>query len=516
MTSDVKDLVQYIPAALFNPSQGGAGVYIKYHALRNSAPKLLRYTPEYSHIDTPDRELLVVSHSNRVDNVRPLNEGFDEFVSLSPLHLTARDSGMQWGMMNYLQNLNPKYNHHFMDAYKDIPNRVKIISDSGGFQLSRGSISFINPEKLATWYSTTCDIGMALDVPLGREGSSKFLKESGRIQKKNNEKMLETFAKLNSKTKLMNVLHGLSEEEHEVYHKIVFEPTVDKLAIGGVYHSSLVTSTKLLYNMMFESDIGKHYNHIHILGVFNNKILPIYYWIFKLANERRKTPILMTSDSSTAIQQAVAKAYFACNDYDQPYQFQKLGITNQTGHLASRRLTSPHRTLNCGCPVCSAIKYTDIFTFFSGQAINSIMTYHNNYQMSKYTNYMNEMLQKLDFIQYRDLVARQIGKRAARDTLDALDYVNHAHKNGLKSANSRFNHYFRNLFSFTKDSFEEEKTRIKRDAFLETVLKKYHTYHKTGESPETVKIILENKVGNLAQKSSSSNVKGKIRVKKRS
>ena len=126
------------------------------------------------------------------------------------------------------------------------------------------------------------------------------------------------------------------------------------------------------------------------------------------------------------------------------------------------------------------------------------------------------MLQKLDFVQYRDLVARQIGKRAARDTLDALDYVNHAHKNGLKSANSRFNHYFRNLFSFTKDSFEEEKTRIKRDAFLETVLKKYQTYHKTGEAPETVKIILDEKVGNLAQKSSSSNVKGKIRVKKRS
>jgi len=515
MTSKIKDLVQYIPAALFNFSHCGAGIYIRYHSLRNDPPKLLGYTPEYTHIDTPDRELLIVAQANRISNIRPLNEGFDEFISLSPLHLTARDSGMQWGMMNYLQNLNPKYNHHFMDAYKNIPNRVQIISDSGGFQLSRGSISFIDPEKLATWYSTTCDVGMTLDVPLGREGSSKYLKESAIIQKKNNEKILDTFAKLNSKTKLMNVLHGLSEEEHERYHKIVHEPSVDKLAIGGVYHSSLVTSTKLLYNLMFESDIGPQYKHVHILGVSNNKILPIYYWIFKLLNERSKTPVLMTSDSSTAIQQAVAKTFFMAHEYDQPYLFQKLGTSYQTGHLPSRQLSSPHRTLNCCCPVCSAIKYTDVFTFFTGQAVNSALTYHNNWQMSRYTNYMNEMVQKLDFEQYRDLVARQIGKRAARDTLDALDFVNHAHKKGVKSANSRFNHYFRNLFSFSEDSSEEKQTKVKRDEFLSSVLQKYRDYHKTGKSLETVKIILEKKVGNLGQASKSSNSKlKKIRVKK--
>jgi len=461
------------------------------------------YTPEYTHIDTPDRELLIVSNGNRAENIRPLGEGYDEFVALAPFHLVSKDSGMQWGMMNYLQNLNPKYNHHFMDAYQNIKGRIQIISDSGGFQLSRGAISFINPEELATWYSSTCDIGMALDVPLGREGSSKFLKDSGRVQKKNNVKMLETFAKLNSKTKLMNVLHGLSEEEHELYHKITFEPTVDKLAIGGVYHSSLVGSTKMIYNLMFNSDIGKYYKHIHILGVFNNKILPIYYWIFKLANEKSKTPILMTSDSSTAIQQAVAKTFFISHNYDQPYLFEKLGTTFQTGHLPSRLISSPFRTLNCACPVCAAIKYTDVFTFFTGQAINSTLIYHNNWQMCKYTNFMNEMLQKLDFAQYRDLVARQIGKRAARDTLDALDFVNHAHKHGLKAANGRFSYYFRNLFSFAEEPTKKEDTE-KRDTFLETVLQKYHLYHKTGEAPETVKIELEKKVGNLAQKSGKS------------
>jgi hypothetical protein len=511
----IKDLVQYIPAALFNPAHSGTGVYIKYHALRNEPPKLLKYKTEYTHLDTPDRELLLVNDNNRLGNTRPLDEGFDEFVSFSPMHLSSKDSGMKWGMMNYLQNLNPKYNHHFMDAYKDIPDRVKIISDSGGFQLSRGSVSFINPEKLAIWYSTTCDVGMTLDVPLGREGSSKYLKESGKIQKKNNEKMLETFSKLNSPTKLMNVLHGLNESEYELYHKIVYEPTVDKLAIGGVYHSSLVTSTKLIYNLMFESDIGKHYNHVHILGVFNNKILPIYYWIFKLANEKRKKPILLTSDSSTAIQQAVAKTYFMAHNYDEPYQFQKLGTTFQTGHLPSRVISSPFRTLNCCCPVCAALKYTDLFTFCTGQAINSALTYHNNWQFSRYTNFMNEMLQKLDFEQYRDLVARQIGKRASRDTLDALDFVNHAHKHGLKSAHSRFHHYFRNLFSFSKELAEEKTIKKKRDEFLVTVFDKYNKYHKTGKAPETVKIMLDKKVGNLAQKSTSSNKKAKkISIKK--
>jgi len=523
----MRDVYQFIPAAICPKEHGSNGIYVKYHAFREVAPYCRMYTPWGIWIDTPDRELFIVGDAAKEGNVRPLNENYDEFISLSPLHMTAQDLNIKWGMVNYLQNTNPTYDHNYMEKYSEMPEgkrKFKIMSDSGGFQLGRGSINFINPKELAHWYHKNCDVGMSMDIPTGVHTDRSLLKTAAKIQRMNNDQMYGILKGLNSKTEIMNVIHGLNAKEQIEYHKAVFDPKFDRVSIAGMYRRSIFHATNLVYNLMF-SDVGKHYSHVHILGVFNNKILPVYIWMFKMLNEKRKNPILMTSDASTAIQQALARCYLLLTEYDQSYHFQKLGLSNQTGHLPSRNIPSPFRTLSCACPVCSVVKYTDVFSFFKGRAVIDALTMHNMWQMSQYGDYMNTMSQQLDYKNYRDLVARQVGKRANRDTLDALDFIQHAGGGNSDKAEKKFSHYSGGKIKqyssgglFSDEVVEEEESATSaadKNKRLEEIFETYRVYHKTGIAPKTVKIQLEKKVGNLGHKSGSSHVKGKIRIKKR-
>ena len=521
-----KDIYQFIPAAICPKEHGSNGIYVKYHPFREVAPYRKLYTPQGIWIDTPDRELYIVSDAGREGNTRPLNENYDEYISLSPLHLTANDLNIKWSMVNYLQNTNKEYDHNYMEKYSSLPEgdrKFKIMSDSGGFQLGRGSINFINPEELAHWYHKNCDVGMSMDIPTGVHTDRSLLKTSAKIQQMNNNQMKGILKGLNSKTEIMNVIHGLNEKEQVEYHKAIFDPDLKKVSIAGMYRRSIFHATDLVYKLMF-SDVGKHYDQVHILGVFNNKILPVYIWMFKLLNKSSKTHKLMTSDASTAIQQALSRTYLLITEYDQSYYYQHLGLTNQRGHAKSINIPSAFRTLNCCCPVCSAVKYTDVFSFFHGRALIDALTIHNMWQMCQYGDYMNTMAQSLDFKDYRELVKRQIGKRAPRDTLDALDFVQNAYIGGVDKAEKKFSIYAGNTVKqyqtnslFGDSAAGEAETAFvaaDRNHKLEEIFETYRVYHKTGKAPKTVKVQLVKKVGNLAHKSGSSNKKGKKMRKK--
>jgi hypothetical protein len=489
----VKPIYQFVPAGIFPKAEGSCGIYVKHHPLKDVVPHIISYHPSYTHIDTPDRELLIVADAGHNNNIRPLDQNFDSFISLSPTHLTASDTGLKWCMTNYIQNVSTKYDHNFMDTFRRLPedtNRVKILSDSGGFQLGRGNISFIDPERLAVWYHHNSDIGMSLDIPIGSKGKRKFLKDTAKIQRANNRTILDIFKEKNSATELMNVVHGLTYEEQQAYHETVFEQSVHRMSMAGIYHKSIVEAVSLVHNFIM-SDAGKHYNHVHLLGMFSNKILPVFIWQFKRFNDYYGRHILMTSDATTAIQQAIARVNILSTDHDEQYKFQKLGLIHQTGHMASRNIQSCHRTLNCSCPSCSAVKYKDVYSFINGRTVTAALIFHNMWQMSQYGSFMSQMAQQLSFKDYESLVVRQIGKRASRDTVDALRFAEECMNGGIKKATQKYSFYFRSLFTgnFTSMLDETVKEPPKTNTeYLKKLFSKYQKYHKYGITHKTLKI----------------------------
>ena len=519
----MKELYRFCPAAIYPKTHCSSGIYVKYHAFNDKPVKLKLYTSNYTWIDCPDRELLIVNDAAHTSSCRPLNENFDEFIALSPLHLTARDMGLKWGMINYIQNLNESQNHNFMDVYSHLTKEQRsfnILSDSGGFQLGRGNISFVNPEHLAQFYHKNADVGMSLDLPIGNKGDRTLLAPSAEIQKQNNRIMLKTFKAANSKTRLMNVVHGLSYEEQQAYHATVFEPACKSFSMAGVYHSSILEAVQGVYKFCFNKDIAKQYNHIHLLGIFNNKLLPAVIYMAKMYNEQYGK-MLFTSDVSTAIQQSLARTYLLISEPDEPYHYQQFGLSHQLGHKPSRNLRSSFRTLSCCCPSCAAIKYTDVYTFFTGRALVDALTMHNTWTMNQYAEYLTQMVQQLDLKDYKELIRRQIGTRAKRDTLDALSFLDYAQSHGLKAAERHYSIYFpaKHTQTITGSLFASmertEDTVGKRTAYMEKVFARYKKYFKTGIAPKTVKIQLEKKQGSVAYRSKSMSNGKRLTLRKR-
>jgi len=468
----------YIPAGIFHPSHGGLGAYVRYHKPKLGGIVVKQMAPGYIWLDTPDRELLLTANTHHKQSVVPTQ--FDEFVNLSLSHADSSvDLDFDMYMTNYTQHKGKKVgNPEIRRTVGRKEGQPIIVADSGGFQIAVGRETWIDPSDLTQWYNKNVDLGMVLDIPI-RFQDNDLVKRCAYVQKANTDFMLR---EKSNNLELINIFHGINDADVTAYRDICEVDGVDRLAIGGAYwFGALGAIDRVLFYILN----GKKYKHYHILGVMN-----ILHVVLYMRIASKGFAPLITSDSSTHLQNAVTKGYLF-----QPFishQFKPIDIGDKENFPA------PHNHLPCVCPVCSTIKYADVLRILSGNLAAFLLMTHNMYVTNRYLKGMHSIIQTATTRELKELMGFQFKSRnqfVADETLRGLDFIDLVQQEGLETARSRYAFYMKGLkiapvapnklldnagnsFSRDNEMLVDKQSQAEYIQRISKVVEAYERYHK--------------------------------------
>ena len=433
-----KGTFHYIPSGVFYENHSGIGIYVKYKPKRTSKSITIKeYNSTHVWLQCPDRDIVLVYKMHQ-DHVW-IPSDFDEYVHCAPTHLrTSYTQDLPGYMINYHQqegkglHKSPRYRRNGLGIGEREPY---IISDSGGFQIISGIADFINPKELALWYNDNVDMGMVLDLPLNLLDTS-YLKRVAKIQKANTDMMLEN---LSDKVSLLNIYHGLTDEGYRAYANIVKDERIDRLAISSSYLLTTLKAVDRVANIISEHPDYKQY---HILGVSNILQVILFMRMGALGIAE-----YLTSDSSSWIQNGVAKKYIVNASPSEVFKVIEFGD--------KENFPNPYSLLPCTCPVCSAIKYSDVLRTLGGTVTPFLVCYHNFWMYNNYFQQMEYYTQTLDTVDLKDLMQWQFkGKHPtiANESIRGLDYLDSVVELGVKEARKKYRPYLSTLSGLKADT----------------------------------------------------------------
>lgn len=446
----------FVAAATLYRNFGGIGAYIKYKGGPTNKITIKEQSNTHVWFVCPDREIVIVRNNHFIGQAfYPWADSFDAYVDFTLFHDdTSKGIGIEYIMTNYAHSAGSKNSR--LPCTLEQHERIQVLSDSGGLQLARGVKDVIHPKTLIEFYNNNADAGMVLDLPLFFSDPA-IAKKAALQQKKNVQVMLD-----NSKgVELINIFHGQTIEEREMFRSIVETPQINRVAIGGIANRMPVSAT----NAICETLGGKQkYKQYHVLGIYTAELVPL---MVKLANSGLDVHI--TSDSTSHIQSASNKAYHF--QFDVYHNMKRIAI----GNRASFENTC--RTLPCQCPVCSTIKYMDILGFGSHRYVMELLSIHNAYEMMRYAKGLEEFCLNHTSKDYNRLVEQHVRKSSMNAEMrGALDFIDLYAAKGLKAAQNKYGKHLNNrkttevvvnrsLFS-TEDPVQDRDEDRKKAAIL--------------------------------------------------
>lgn len=418
----------WIPAGINYKRDGGTGIFIKYGRYPNKVIVRER-GPGYVWLQCPDRELIVTSNLHYAHGFYPMASNFDEYVHLGIFndHLFA-DAAPEFFMVNYTSEIGKEHSSHRTRTIRKTDG-VKIVSDSGGYQLFQQRLEYLDPVEIVRWYNDNADIGIVLDIPSGLTLTEDY-RRLGQIQRNNTELMVQNKA---DSLELMNIVHGPTSEIRNVFRGLVERPDITRLAIGGAYMGTVLNSIDYLYNEMHASDL--EYTQYHVLGVSN----PLQVILLMRMAAKGFAP-LITSDSSTFLQHGIAKSYFTFTQVHETFGF--VGCGDNNGYQPSVAACLP-----CSCPVCSALKYADALYSVNSNSITQVFLYHNIFAMRQYFDAMSDLCATLETRDLKDLLKKQLtsGRSGYEEAIRGIDYIDVIQQEGVAAARKRYKFYLTNL-----------------------------------------------------------------------
>lgn len=416
------DGFSFVAAATLFKNFGGLAVYVKYKKSSSRKIKVKQITSNFMWVTCPDREIIIQRNTYDTSAFVPHGESFDECLDLSLFNdYTLHQLGIEYVMTNFAHSTKTKNSRVLSKIEED--KRATVLSDSGGLQLARGVSGLIHPIDLMNFYNNNVDAGMVLDFPLFLlDADEALLKRAAKLQKKHNEIML----KHSNGVELINIFHGHSLHQRQMFRGIVETPYITRCAIGGLYQHSLLTGTNIIFDLILN---GVKYKQYHTLGIFSTLYLPV---LVKLANSGWKPHI--TSDSTSHIQSAVLKLYhFQFDIFD---RMLRLSIGNRES------IENTYKVLPCQCAVCSTIKYTDILGFGDNKFSTELLAIHNAIEMVRYTKQLQEACRHMTDKEYAKLALSQLkGHKGIKDLQQTLDFISMVNNYGLKAARKKYTHY---------------------------------------------------------------------------
>jgi Queuine tRNA-ribosyltransferase len=157
-----------------------AHAYVKFGKPKH-AMGLERHNSRLSVIYLPDRTIHIVVKTAR-DKLLPNQLGITDFDQIVPL--ISLDAPTDPILL-----INPYHATNSFDINSK-PFGKKIIVDSGGFQMLRGTTEFVNPDDLLTFYNKFGDICMPLDLPLPANVEPYYFDAVTKMMRANDQYML--------------------------------------------------------------------------------------------------------------------------------------------------------------------------------------------------------------------------------------------------------------------------------------------------------------------------------------
>ena len=419
------DGYRYMPAGISNGYYGGLMMYIRYGLSKTPSKIVVKQrNTRMVWIICPDREI-VITRSEFTMNVETgfYPDQFDEALNLNLFYSdVSKDFDLNYIMQNYVEERNENHRAREFGNPDPLgkPDRVTIVSDSGGFQIATEKTDFISPIDLGNWYNKNTDIGMTIDIPITVDLPEKEVRELAEIQVRNTK--LATSV-MDDQTELIQITHGKSLESRRAYREVVetANPELNRIAYGGFGSFSPVAGAELLMDATYS---GKRYSQYHLLGITSSSMLPLLAYV---SNYGDNAPHL-TSDSTSHLQAGISKGY---------YMNSRPGFLRATGIGMNARQHNTFSTLACSCPICSRVKYTDVLGVLSGRTITPLLFLHNIYQTNEYTKVIQSASKGLNTDEFMEFVKGTHATHSPskqKNLISSLDFVRRSVDGSLKKA----------------------------------------------------------------------------------
>ena len=285
-------------------------------------------------------------------------------------------------------------------------NKTIMLGDSGGYQLATGVLKY-TPDIVAQifeWLEDNTNYAINLDLPLYIYSNIKIvssLEEKLRVSKENFEYF---YKNQKGKTKFLNVLHGRTIEDLDMWYDLVKEydfPGGWAIGSANINDFYILQSFFYLYEKGRLHEFNKMKSLFHILGFSRLQSLYIPLYLQKKLNEK-DVDIKITFDSSSPSQATIRGQYI----FDLDGSKQTLNFNRKTGHI------DKEHNLPCTCPVCRGVTYKK----FSDHCISEVegelkytndfycfLSLHNTYKYIEYVTKLTNIINTDSYEHYCEL-----------------------------------------------------------------------------------------------------------------
>ena len=262
-------------------------------------------------------------------------------------------------------------------SYKDAG--MDVICDSGGFQLVRGKVDFIDPLDVAKRYNKTCTIGMDLDIPDVQGMDKKQWRALPKIQKENYEVIKEH---LHKGIDICLVGHGKTVDERQEWFDLVDRDNPKYVAVAGLQRELSKSITKEMQQaeaILHACHLFPNAEYFHILGTTSVGAAYVYSLISHLGLAKK-----IGADSASYALIGVTGCF------EIPHAWTSLKLPREFPVEAP---------IPCNCPVCSTIQDFRLYGAYITKA-HTLLNYQRYFDyIYKLTGeYLNGNIKESDFI----------------------------------------------------------------------------------------------------------------------
>lgn len=330
--------VYYVPAGMESYLNTNTTLY----AVDDKSPRASTFT-RFDKLWTTGQHKLRYSKQPFNHPLR-FQDGYDRCTSFTgPAYF--KDNGIKMVLIN------PASKPHGYNSLKDAG--IITICDSGGFQLLKGTQSFIDPVEVGKSYNRLANIGMDLDIPASWCKMEKAdFKALALIQKANYERMKEV---VKPSVKLCLVNHGYDVEARQRNFEYLDRPAsdVEYLSVAGF---AVDIRSPIRYELRFVEAILNaiatypKVKYLHCLGATSFNCFAVYCLIEHLGLVKN-----IGGDSVSYLMDQ------ASGRYTLNYPFLRYVFPKNT-HVFTR--------LNCQCNVCTLVQDATLINSYLSNSHN--------------------------------------------------------------------------------------------------------------------------------------------------
>jgi queuine/archaeosine tRNA-ribosyltransferase len=325
----------------------------------------------------------------------------------------------------------------------------KVIIDSGGFQMLRGTADFVHPDELLVDYNKYGDICMPLDLPLPASVEPYYFDAVTKMMKANDDYMLPKL----DKDKVLALISQGSTVANRLKRLEGLKRTSSVVAIAGL--NTLVDGdmnhkfmTALTNGMAVMDLLRKDTEYFHFLGVTSN------FWVVLYAILAGTGYVKKCGGDSVSFRMASING---------SYNF---GLGGSSGRVEdiSRKQKTPLGTL-CRCPVCTTIP--DLRCFLDSRVIES----HNVWNAIEVKNLIADSVEVYlaGGCTLRDIADQWLPSGKYELLARAVDYINVVIQKGYREWKPKVTN---NLFAGQKASKPNGLEHY------EKIIGRYEAFHK--------------------------------------